>query len=164
MWDFNLHTTHQVAHSLHTGSPVKAPTLAGRIQVKHVCHSAAHAVVVSASPNSCREQALASLSPLVCLVDIQSCFIARSSVCKCILYCLLDYNVNRVAIVLNEPFAHIPQSTVLVVEYSVNDTTIAYNVPCLHSHLLSSLRQMIPTPGLRRAVRRTRRLPRPGCR
>jgi hypothetical protein len=74
----------------------------------------------------------------------------------CVLYSLLDYNVNRVAIVLNEPFAYIPQVAVPVIEYSVYDLTISKDVPCLHCVLLSSLRQSLPTPGLRRADHRSR--------
>jgi len=32
----------------------------------------------------------------------------------------------------DQALAHVPQLTVYVIEYSVNDSTVAYNIPCLH--------------------------------
>jgi hypothetical protein len=88
MRDFYLHATHQVANSLHAGSPVKAEAVLRTIQRKQFSHSAAHAVVVSARPNSRREQALASLTTTVRLVDVQCVVLFQSSLlcCLCVYY------------------------------------------------------------------------------
>ena len=50
-----------------------------------------------------------------------------------ILYSRPDDDVNRIAIVVNQTVAHIPQVTALVVEYGIDDLTVTNHIPCSHS-------------------------------
>ena len=81
----NRRTRHQVAHCLCAGSPVKAPALAGRIQVKQFCHSATHSIVVLGRPNGSAEQSLACLSTTICLVDVE----CITHCCSFVVYALI---------------------------------------------------------------------------
>jgi hypothetical protein len=65
----------------------------------------------------------------------------------CILYSRPDDDVNRIAIVVNQTVAHIPQSAICIVENGIDDLTVTNDVPCFHSCSLAVCIKVCPFLG-----------------
>ena len=76
-------------------------------------------------------------SKLIAMMD--EGLISAEAVAEMALAYMSEDDVARVAIVINQAVAYIPKIAIAVIEYSVDDLAVAYNIPCFHTVLLVSV-------------------------